>query len=283
MASKTKGTPKKKQISPAKRWVFTMNNYPADWRSSIVPTLREVGDFIAGEEIAPKTGTPHLQGYMEFHTKVRALSAVKIPGIHWDKAKGGRKSNIRYCSKDGNFVAHGLPGVPKPVAKMTFRNLRPQQKAISALVAGREDPLHGREIFWFWENKGDWGKSITTMHMIDCRDALVLGGKRSDILCGVAAVVNERGECPPVVVFDIPRACGNRVSYSAMESVKNGFFFSGKYESGMVRFNRPHILVFANSAPDCAALSGDRWRVRNVALWDDLMREVRDFSRGAAC
>ena len=52
-----------------------------------------------------------------------------------------------------------------------------------------------------------------------------------------------------------------------MEAIKNGCFFSGKYESGMVRFNSPHILVFANEPPERTKLSQDRWCV--FALRDE--------------
>jgi len=263
-----------KQISPAKRWCFTWNNYPDGAVSSIVPVLKALGAFIIGREVG-EGGTPHLQGYVEFSSKKRALSVGLPKGIHWEKAKGSRAQNIAYCSKDGDYVHDGLSGVPEPIAKMKFAMLRPAQRAISALFAHREDPLFGRLIYWFWEPRGMWGKSLTAMHLIDYRDAIVLGGKRSDILCGIASVKKETGRTPRVCIFDIPRACGSRVSYSAIESVKNGFFFSGKYESGMVRFNRPHCVVFANEPPTFGDLSGDRWRVRNLCEHDALMRAIR--------
>ena len=39
-------------------------------------------------------------------------------------------------------------------------------------------------------------------------------------------------------------------------------FFSGKYESGMVRYNKPHVIIFANCRPDIEKLSKDRWKVK---------------------
>lgn len=53
----------------------------------------------------------------------------------------------------------------------------------------------------------------------------------------------------------------NYVSYEAIESVKDGIFFSGKYESGMTIFNQPHIICFANFAPDIGKMSSDRWKI----------------------
>lgn len=80
-----------------------------------------------------------------------------------------------------------------------------------------------------------------------------------------------------MVIFDLERRQENFVSYSAMEQVKNGCFFSSKYESEIVVFNYVHVVVFANFAPDLQALSADRWNITNItpkrpeaALLDEL-------------
>ena len=55
-------TPKTKQISPAKRWIFTLNNYTDQDIRSIVPVLKyKCKSVIFGKEVCPTTGTPHLQ------------------------------------------------------------------------------------------------------------------------------------------------------------------------------------------------------------------------------
>jgi hypothetical protein len=60
-----------------------------------------------------------------------------------------------------------------------------------------------------------------------------------------------------LVICDVPRAAGNFVNYGALEQVKNGLFFSSKYESEMAVFNPPHVICFANSKPKEMA----RWRL----------------------
>ncbi len=55
------------------------------------------------------------------------------------------------------------------------------------------------------------------------------------------------------------------VSYQALEEIKDGIFFSGKYEGGMKIFNSPHVICFANFSPAEHKLSGDRWVVEEVS------------------
>ena len=49
--------------------------------------------------------------------------------------------------------------------------------------------------------------------------------------------------------------------------------YSPKYEGGYKLFNSPHIIVFANMAPQYERLSKDRWKVRNI---DELTTEAED-------
>ena len=65
-----------------------------------------------------------------------------------------------------------------------------------------------------------------------------------------------------LVVFDLPRNNGNKISYSALESIKNGLIVNTKYETGSKLFNSPHIIVFSNMQPDVTAMSGDRWVIK---------------------
>ena len=52
------------------------------------------------------------------------------------------------------------------------------------------------------------------------------------------------------------------MSYIAIEGIKDGCFFSAKYEAGMCVYNPPHVMVFANKAPELTMLSSDRWVVK---------------------
>lgn len=258
----TKPPPKKKQISPSKRWCFTLNNYSeehVEMISSIVPSI--CSKYIVGKEICATTGTPHLQGFIIFKEKWRPLSKIPIKQIHWEKAMGNDMSQ-NYCGKENNVIL--FKGIPKPLVKVEYNMLRQNQKDIVDLFKEDEDPIHGRKIYWFWETEGNWGKSFLCLHLVDFCGALVVQGKNNDILCGVREYIEKNGFCPRLIVFDVPRCNENHVSYSAIESIKGGLFYSGKYESGMCRFNKPHIVVFSNETPQTYKMSEDRWIIKEL-------------------
>jgi hypothetical protein len=253
--------PVKKQCSPAIRWCFTFNNYTeTDVHdiSSKVPELCK--RYIIAKEVGD-SGTPHLQGYIEFHKKCRPKNLFS-ERIHWEKSKGTPLDNASYCSKEGNVILSY--GMPRPVVKVTYDMLRPWQKVIADKYKEFEDPLFGREIHWYFESEGNVGKSVLCKYFIDCCDALVISGNQNDIKHGIASWIDKRGEGPPIVVLNIPRSSEGYISYPALEQIKDGFFFSGKYESNSVRFNSPHLICFANHKPDLSMLSADRWKVSHL-------------------
>lgn len=84
-----------------------MNN-PA--RDDITEVLNEHAEYhIYEPEVAPDTGTPHIQGYVCLKKKFR-LSGLKkfLPTAHWEVAKGKPSQNIVYCSKEGRAVEYGV-------------------------------------------------------------------------------------------------------------------------------------------------------------------------------
>lgn len=86
---------------------FTYNNYTEESIKNILafPDLKYV---IMGKEIAPTTGTPHLQGYAEFDRQVQLKDLQPVFG-HITRNKGNAKQNIAYCSKSGDVITFGEP------------------------------------------------------------------------------------------------------------------------------------------------------------------------------
>lgn len=246
----------RKQISPAKKWCFTLNNYSDSDISSISSKFDTYCDvWFYGKEVG-ENGTPHLQGYCEFKKKCRPKSKIDNEKIHWEKAKGSKTDNIEYCSKDGPLTGKGFP---KPIK--TIEPDKEWMKNIIEIVNNEPDP---RTIYWFWEPDGGAGKSAFTKWLIVNKGALVLSGKAADMKYGILKYKEKNGDAPDIVIFDVPRSNQDYISYTGMEEIKNGFFFSPKYESDMVVFNSPHIIVFANNLPEYSKLSADRWKVIDI-------------------
>jgi len=87
--------------NPARKsraWCFTWNNYPAEYRTSLDAV--DCRYIIAGEELAPDTGTPHLQGYVYYANAVRLCTTRRdLPGCHLAIARGTPGQNQLYCRK----------------------------------------------------------------------------------------------------------------------------------------------------------------------------------------
>lgn len=64
--------------------------------------------IIYGKEIAPKTGTPHLQGfiYMRHPQTIKGM-VRKCSGPHYEVAYGDDFAQIKYTTKDGSVTEHG--------------------------------------------------------------------------------------------------------------------------------------------------------------------------------
>lgn len=249
-------SPSAKQISCAVHWCFTLNNWTDEdlkGISSIVP--EKCKSAIIGSEVGAN-GTPHLQGYIEFKSKSRPKSAFSNDRIHWEKCKGSKEDNIKYCSKEGNVVFSY--GMPKPLKIIS--NLYVWQKSIEDIILTEPDD---RTVYWFYDKKGNIGKSAFIKYCaVKHKSLFCCGGKMADIM---NLVFNCNMDDCNSVFFDIPRANEGCVSYSALESIKNGMVCNTKYETGVKLFNPPHLICFANFRPnDMTKLSADRWRITNL-------------------
>ncbi len=243
-----------KQVSCAKRWCLTWNNYDKDWFKKIVPIVPGFEGYIFGLEIG-ESGTKHIQGYIEFKKKCRPMGMLPKE-VHWEKCKGNRMQNIEYCSKDGDYKCSKNFKPPRKVKTIT--KLRPWQQKIADLCDKEPDD---RSIHWYWEEHGNVGKSALTKYLCMNYNCVVVSGKATDMKNAIVNYRKGTGRYPDVCIFDIPRSCLDYISYTGMEEIKNGCFSSSKYECEMVIMPHPHILCFANEEPDTNKMSADRWKI----------------------
>ncbi len=102
--------PRSKQDSAKKRWCLTLNNYSENELKMLSEWCSSNSQAILSKEIG-ESGTPHIQGYIELNAKLRFTALKKIPAFercHLEGAKGNRKQNEDYCSKDGEIIINTL-------------------------------------------------------------------------------------------------------------------------------------------------------------------------------
>jgi hypothetical protein len=99
-------------MAKARAWVFTFNNY-TDADESTIQGIDSTY-LVYGREVAPTTGTPHLQGYIYFKNARSRKSLVKKGfSCFIAPAKGTSLANLKYASKDKNVFESGTrPATP---------------------------------------------------------------------------------------------------------------------------------------------------------------------------
>lgn len=138
-------------------YVFTHNNY----------TEKDIEYYASldckciqyGKEIAPQSGTPHLQGWVSFKTKTRPKRARKLfPGAFIEMMKGSIEQNVTYCSKEqGEKYTRG--DLPQEKKKNGANEKRRWEDAFESAKSGDLDdiPAEMRIRFYstFKKIKGD--------------------------------------------------------------------------------------------------------------------------------
>lgn len=162
-----------------------------------------------------------------------------------------------YCQKSETRIAGPFyfPAQLQTVRDpLDGKELRPWQADILEIV--RTDP-DDRTIHWYWETVGNVGKTSLCKHLVLKHDAQMLNGKKADMAHALRDDIR-------VVCIDLARTSESYAPYEAIEQIKNGLIFSGKYDSRTKVFNPPHLFVFANFPPDQAKLSADRWHIVHI-------------------
>lgn len=257
--------------NPLYKYDFVINNYTDIEVCQVKQTIQRLckkGGF--GFEVGA-SGTPHLQGYISLKKKQRITGIRKEPGFARASMRAVRNEEalIAYFQKDGNIWTHGFP---RPIS--ILQNLYPWQKDAEALLTASS--IDDRTVHWWYDKNGNIGKSAFAKYMVVKHGALYCcSGKYADLINLVFNMDMDACRC---IIFDIPRNQGNKVSYSAIESIKNGLICNTKFETGTKVFNSPHILVLSNSAPDISALSMDRWNIKNLGGDDEIEEHYIDYA-----
>lgn len=243
---------KKNRPSQSKHLFFTFNNYEQSDIDNLIKVFKDIYIEYIFQEEQGSNGTKHLQGYIHLITKSRGTDLGLPKQIHWEKVKN-IKAAMNYCCKEDTRIG-AVYRYPELVT--TIQSLYDWQKQLRNLLLTKADD---RTIYWIYEYKGNVGKSAFVKYMVINHHALFLdGGDKRDV-CNL--VFNSDMNKCNLVLFDLCRSKQSHISYSAIESIKNGLICNLKYETGFKAFNSPHIAIFSNGEPDYDQLSLDRWKV----------------------
>lgn len=116
-------------------WIFVLNNYTED---DVVEVNKIKCEYLVyGREVAPTTGTPHLQGYVYFQN-AKSFSAVRkmFPNrIHIEKQIASIEDASNYCKKEGKFTEIGTkPQQGKRNDLQNIKSLVEQGKSMTDIL-----------------------------------------------------------------------------------------------------------------------------------------------------
>lgn len=257
-------TPKKgKRENQSCHWCFTLNNPDElDNVEQAKALFAKCSRYVYQLEEGDEEKTPHWQGYFKLSKKARFSQIQKwLPGWHLEKCNN-IDASIEYCQKtEGRLDGPWSMGFKRKVADpLLGLELRPFQQEIVDLCETEPDD---RTINWYYDKKGNIGKTSLAKHLAlkFPREFLYLTGKAGDMKFAIMKFMEVDENDLKIVIMDFPRSAADYISYGGIEEIKNGIFFSGKYEGGMLIFNSPHVICLANFEPEKKNLSADRWNI----------------------
>lgn len=253
--------------NPAKEWCFTWNNYPADFQTTLENAFRSksASKYIFQQEEGEE-GTPHIQGAVAFTNKIRPFPYLGLPQqISWRSARGVWADQLRYCSKSetktGDTILFGCR-LPREIKTIEEAQFYPWQKKVDTLLKADPDE---RSIYWLWEGTGNTGKSALVKYLVVKQEAIFCAGSRTTDIINLVYNAHSTGKPTDIIIWDLPRQAQGKISFGALEMLKNGLIANMKYETGVAAFPTPHIIVLSNDPPvDMHMLSADRWVIREI-------------------
>lgn len=265
--------PRVKRATAVKAWCFTIfGENGSSLREGVMEVLVIMkGRGIIGIEKCPTTGKTHLQGYVEFEEKKRPLETKALAYFkgHWEKAKGDRAENLKYCSKEKDYKMFGGMIIKRPILDwFKYEKASWWQKDVLEII--NKDPEDVRNIHWYHDSIGKAGKNTLCRHILITRpyETMFVGGKAADVKHAISEFNKNQDNDLKIILFNYVRSVEDFVSYDAIESVKDAMFFSGKFESNTTLYNPPHVFIFANFKPDISKMSLDRWYINDVVSGD---------------
>lgn len=254
-------------------WTFTINN----WKEEDKNLLKGLGYryVVYGYEIAPETGTPHIQGYVYFKdaktfTRMKAL----LPRAHLEAARSSAAKNFEYCTKGGDYFEDGdmprqgkredldeargsaMESGMRVVSRFAnAQQLRVAEKFLEYNEPERDWPM---EIIWFWGASGT-GKS---------REASKLAGDDCYRKDGTKWWNGYDGQ--HTVVWDEFRG-RNHISLSNLLQLCDRYGYRVEPKNGMRQFRSKRLIFTSINHPE------DCYEFGVAEPWAQLKRRITEI------
>jgi hypothetical protein len=256
---------KKKQISPARYWEFTCNNYLKEDITKIQTICSSSSIKYLFQEETGESGTPHLQGCIDFgyDKKSRPLGLFNdVTSMSWRKVNNWQRT-LAYCCKTETRTGGIFTNMKMTIPDKRLDNFVPRpgwQTELHDYIQNTEP--NDREVIWVWGPKGNQGKSLWAKWMtVKYDNVICVTSNRSADICTAI-----KPWCRTFII-DIPRSTDiTYTPFNAIEQIKNGFVTEAKLKKEMITtsFAPPHVVIFSNDKPDLDKLSQDRWKIIKI-------------------
>lgn len=280
----------------AKRWSMTLHGATDEQDDKLKELFSDenIPFGLYALESGEHSVHPHFQVYFETAEQTRMMKRCRDlfeDNFHLEVARGTRASNVRYIYAmdkpyELGWVRYTKGDVQVPLgyddsAVKFMENFQPRpfQKWLLDLLSEKAD---NRTIVWLFEPEGNTGKTTIAQYLHRKFGAILVGGKPADMKYAMARYRELVNMDPKIVIVDLPRVI-SRFSESTIvgiEDMKNGVFFSGKYESGMIDSKHsPHVVVISNHEPPVHQFSKDRWKIVQIdtETFEPIFRKPEEF------
>jgi len=102
-------------------------------------------------------------------------------------------------------------------------------------------PPNDRTVYWIYDSLGGLGKTTFCKHLLTKRGSKYFKiNRKEDVLFRISSDTR-------LFIFDIPRAGGDYLNYELLETIKDGYWESTKYEGSTVARDEPcYLFCFSN-------------------------------------
>lgn len=239
-------------------------------------------------EVGSETGYEHFHCRLSLFTKKRIGELIQQtkellpPGTQWtitcNKVHQGQSFNYVLESdtrKEGPWTDKDYEEPPLlsiQLRKFSTHQFWPWQTQ----VVGMAKVIDDRTIKLIVDQLGNAGKSMLAEWMEYHGLAYEIPPMRcmEDVMQCVQAMNPKK-----CYLIDLPRGMNkDKLSdfYSGLECLKNGVSYDKRYSFKKRRMDRPQVIVFTNTYPDCLLTSADRWEVWDMQQDKSLRKHVHD-------